>query len=199
MHATKESELQAKYLHATLPPVPRRTLTNDEKRKLYRLYSEGIPMSRLVAQFGFSAPTLKAEVMKHGLEPGMPISEGEIDCILKEGAYAPAPPPNPFGDSEQLAVVGANMTERINLLIEAVQTATTAEGIVNALNVTIAIKQLFEVLQNPPPVEGWRDVEKLVKMVRDGFGMNDKDRKQAKGIDYGMVGARRAEGSVVDI
>jgi transposase-like protein len=179
--------------------VARRTLTNDEKRKLYRLYSEGIPMSRLVAQFGFSAPTLRAEVQKHGLEPGMPISEGEIDCILQEGAYAPAPQPNPFGDNEQLAVIGENMTAKINCLIEVAQTATTAEGIVNALNTTIAIKQLFEVLQNPPPVEGWRDVEKLVKIARDAFGMNEKDKKQSKGIDYRMVSAKKQEGVILDI
>lgn len=180
--------------------VPRNNLTNSQKRELFKKYSNGVPTKNLVAEFGFSWPTLKTELLRAGVEPDMPMSDEEIDFILKEGPYAPAPPPNPFGDSKELAIIGETMTEKVNEVLRVVKTATTVEGVVNGLTATLTLRQLMEAIQNPPPLEDWDDIAKAVKILRETFGMHiRKNDASVKGIDYAMVNARPAKGAVLDI
>jgi hypothetical protein len=182
--------------------VPRIQLTNDQKRELFRQYASGVTTRALVAQFGMTWATLQAIILKAGIDKEFPPSEEEIDFILQEGAYAPEPKQqiNPFGDSTEIAAISMTMTEKVNALLEAVKNATTAEGIVNALTATLSIRQLMEMIANPPPVENWSDAARVVKILRDTFNMNaPKNAGNAKGIDYAMVNARPAKGTVLDI
>ena len=182
--------------------MPRIQLTNDQKRELFRQYASGVTTRALVAQFGMTWATLQAIILKAGIDKEFPPSEEEIDFILQEGAYAPEPKQqiNPFGDSTEIAAISMTMTEKVNALLEAVKNATTAEGIVNALTATLSIRQLMEMIANPPPVENWSDAARVVKILRDTFNMNaPKSAANLKGIDYTMVNAKPAKGTVLDI
>lgn len=182
--------------------VPRIQLTNDQKRDLFKKYASGVTTRALVAQFGLTWPTLQSIILKAGIDKEFPPSDEEIDFILQEGAYAPTPPPqvNPFGDSTEIAAIGMTMTEKVNALLEAVKSATTVEGIVNSLTATLTIRQLMEMIANPPPVENWSDAARVVKILRDTFNMNaPKNAANLKGIDYNMVNAKPAKGTVLDI
>lgn len=136
----------------------------------------------------------------------------------KYGVNTPKPPPkNPTGPrkpkedftgpmqpllvSEEVTVEDFDraldqMTEQIAL---AMQQETTLEGQVKQFTGGLLLEQLRLLKGNLPPVATWADVERVIKLTRLNFGMDD-DKKVGKRIDLtilnGKVATRKPEKTV---
>lgn len=64
--------------------------------------------------------------------------------------------------------------------------------VINALTAAVAIRSLTDVLQAPPGVENWRDVEKIVSILREAHGMNSKGEQTSTkaGVDFSVLNQR---------
>jgi hypothetical protein len=64
--------------------------------------------------------------------------------------------------------------------------------VINALTAAVAIRSLTDVMQAPPGVESWRDVEKIVSILREAHGMNAKGEQSSTkaGVDFTVLNQR---------
>lgn len=100
--------------------------------------------------------------------------------------------------------VVACVDRQISLLEHTADQSDTPQEVSKALVAAIALKQLREVFVDPPTVNSWNDVEKIVNMLRNAMDITNNSGQKTIGVDVNILSFNPAEktkksrGKVID-
>lgn len=99
------------------------------------------------------------------------------------------------GDMEE--TIG-DIRKHFSRVAEQMEQATSPEEQIQKVEGLILLRQLLMVLRSPPPVTTMSDMEKLHKMLRENFNMDDK-KGDEEGADLRILTARIQKNKVIDV
>lgn len=91
-----------------------------------------------------------------------------------------------------------DLNDHFALVVEQMESATTPEQQIAAVQGGILLRQLKMVLEDPPPITTMADFEKLHKMIRENFSMDEKRQGQGEGLDLRIANAKVGKGRVIE-
>lgn len=91
-----------------------------------------------------------------------------------------------------------DLKEHFGLALEKMKSATSQEQQIEAVIGGITLRQWIQVLNDPPPVTTMADMEKLSKITRETFRLDEKKNGQGDSVDLSILNAKTVRGKVVD-